>query len=171
MRVGFIIGHHEKSKGAYSETLKSSEWDLFRGLESQLSQIGKVYYHNSAIGSYTQRCIDISKRIGKECDIIFALHFNAANKTANGCEAFHWHTNVKGKDVATKFVKYYTDKTGARSRGVKKYSDIKTERGAGEVYYPQSTVVLLEPFFGDNAEDCKKYSSKVFLDAIKESIK
>lgn len=171
MKIGFIIGHHEKSKGAYSETLKISEWDLFRSLESELNQIGKVYYHNSGIGSYTQRCVDIAKRIGKDCDVVFALHFNAANKAAHGCEAFHWHTNEKGKAIATKFVKHYTDKTKARSRGVKKYSDIKTERGAGEVYYPKATVVLLEPFFGDNEADCKKFDRKVFLEAIKESVK
>lgn len=166
LKKAFIIGHNELSKGAYSEHLDTTEWDLYKSLEKKLKSIGDVYYHNGNIGGYTARCIDISNRISDDYDVVFALHFNMFNGVANGCEAFHWHSNTKGKDYARQFVDGYCDKTGTKSRGVKSYSK-KTERGAGEVFYPKMTAVLLEPFFGDNIDDCNKWNPDIFIEVLK----
>lgn len=178
MKVAFIIGHNEKDKGFYSETLDKYEWDLYNGMRNVLECIGEVYTHDSSINSYTKRCKDISKRIGSGYDLIIALHFNAFNTVANGCEAFYWHSNKDGFNYADKFVKGYCTLTGSRPRGAKPYDWIvkkeegkedikKLPKGAGEVYYTKSTTILLEPFFGDNKEDCERFCVDKFIKSIK----
>ncbi len=166
MKVAFIIGHNEKDKGFYSETLKKSEWDLYNSMRSSLECIGDVYTHDSSINSYTKRCKDISNRIGSGYDLIIALHFNAFNTVANGCEAFYWHSNKDGQKYAERFVKGYCMLTGVRPRGAKPY-EASTQRGAGEVYYLKNTAILLEPFFGDNKEDCEKFCIDKLIKAIR----
>lgn len=166
MKVAFIIGHNEKDKGAYSQYLNTTEWDLYSSMKNELNCIGDVYVHDKTINSYTQRCINISKRIGDKYDLVIALHFNSFNTVANGCEAFYWHSNKDGFNYAKKFVKGYCTLTGSRPRGAKPY-ETKTQRGAGEVYYPKNTAILLEPFFGDNKEDCERFCVDKFLQAIK----
>ena len=166
MKVAFIIGHNEKDKGSYSKYLNTTEWDLYNSMKNDLKCIGDVYVHDKTIKSYTKRCIDISNRIGDKYDLVIALHFNAFNTVANGCEAFYWHSNKDGFNYAKKFVKGYCMFTGSRPRGAKPYES-KTERGAGEVYYPKNTAILLEPFFGDNKEDCEKFCVDKLLKAIK----
>ena len=170
MKVAFIIGHNEKDKGFYSEHLNSTEWDLYNSMRSSLECIGEVYIHDSSINSYTQRCIDISNRIGDKYDLVIALHFNAFNTVANGCEAFYWYSNKDGQKYAQRFVKGYCMLTGTRPRGAKAYnfnSKGELPRGAGEVYYPKNTAILLEPFFGDNKEDCERFCVDKFLQAIR----
>src|SRR5690554_6981960 len=166
MKVAFIIGHNEKDKGSYSKHLNTTEWDLYNSMKNDLECIGHVYTHDSSINSYTQRCIDISNRIGDKYDLVIALHFNSFNTIANGCEAFYWHSNKDGFNYASKFVKGYCVLTGSRPRGAKEYKS-NTERGAGEVYYPKNTAILLEPFFGDNKEDCERFCVDKFIKSIK----
>lgn len=169
MKVAFIIGHNQNDKGLFSEHLKCAEWDFYTQLSPRLETIGDIYIHDSGITSYTQRCKDISERIGTKYDVVFALHFNGFNGSANGCEAFYWHTNGQSKDIAHSFVHKFTESTGISLRGAKKYTS-KNERGAGEVYYPRASAILLEPFFGDNQEDCDKFDACKFIDAIRESL-
>ena len=166
MKVAFIIGHNEKDKGFYSQHLNITEWDLYNSMRSSLECIGEVYTHDSSINSYTKRCIDISNRIGDKYDLAIALHFNSFNTVANGCEAFYWHSNKDGFNYAKKFVKGYCMLTGTRPRGAKAY-ETPTQRGAGEVYYPKNTAILLEPFFGDNKEDCDRFCVDKFIKAIR----
>lgn len=170
MKVAFIIGHNEKEKGFYSPHLKISEWDFYTDMVNDLECLGHVYRHNPNIKSYTQRCIEISERIGRDYDLIISLHFNSFNKVVNGCEAFYWYSNTDGFTYAKKFVDSYCKLTGSRPRGAKAYnfnSKGKLPRGAGEVYYTKSTTILLEPFFGDNKEDCERFDKDKFIKAIK----
>ena len=181
MKVAFIIGHNEKEKGFYSPHLKVSEWDFYTSMVNDLECLGHVYRHNPNIKSYTQRCIEISERIGRDYDLIISLHFNAFNTVANGCEAFYWHSNNGGFKYAKKFVDSYCMLTGSRPRGAKEYNweIVKKEgeedkgklpRGAGEVYYTKSTTILIEPFFGDNKEDCERFDKDKFIKSIKNVI-
>lgn len=169
MKVAFIIGHNESDKGAFSKPLNVSEWDLYKSLESDLKTIGDVFYHDKSIKGYVQRCKEISSRIGKGYDLIVALHFNSFNGSANGCEAFYRHSNIKGYVYAKKFVDTFTKSTGISVRGVKPYVS-ETVRGAGEVFYPKSTAILLEPFFGDNVNDCEKFDKCKFIMALRAMV-
>ena len=155
MRVAFIIGHHEKGKGFYSPHLETTEYELYRSLECELEEIGDVYKHDPSIIGYTTRCKEISKRIGDKYDIIVALHFNSGGGKG-GTEVFYWHTNRVGRQIAKFISEEYSKDLGIINRGAKPYTK-STERGAAEVFYPKGTVVLFEPFFGDNEKDCSKW--------------
>lgn len=173
MKIAFAIGHNESDKGSYSPFLDKSEWDLFNEMRNDLECIGDVWTHDKSIKSYTERCKDISERIGSGYDLTIFLHFNSFNGVANGCEAFYWHSNKDAFYRARMFVDVYSDSTKTSPRGAKPYEKVsgKLPRGAGEVYYAKSTAILLEPFFGDNKEDCEKFDKVKFIHAIKEMIK
>lgn len=168
MKIAFVIGHHKLSKGAFSKYLNKYEYDLYKGFECELSKYGDVFYHNSLIPSYTARQKAMSKRT-KQYDLVFELHFNAANGLANGCEALYYFENKKTKHIARNFCKEYTRLTGTKNRGEKALYN-KNQRGFGFVFHQKTDAIILEPFFGDNHSDCLKFYINYFIKAIKFSI-
>ena len=162
MKIAFIIGHNEKNKGFYSPHLKISEWDFYNGISCELEEIGDVFLHDPTINSYTNRCKDISERIGNNYDLTIALHFNSFNTTVSGTECFYWHNNEATKEIAEYLSSEYSKKVNSNNRGAKGFDSL-ADRGAGEVYYPKTNAILFEPFFGDNKEDCEKWNQRVFL--------
>lgn len=167
MNKAIIIGHHSKGKGAYSQHFKMSEWDLYKSFEGKLNEVGDVFLHNPNIVSYTGRCKDISERIGSSYDIVLALHFNKFNEKVGGCEVWHWHKNEKGRKVAKLICDKIESSMGISNRGAKKIESHR-QRGGGEVFYPKTTSLLVEPFFGDCEEDCKKFDIDKFVETLKE---
>lgn len=159
--IAFIIGHDEKSQGAYSECFEKSEFQFYKELESDLKEIGDVYFHDSKIGSYSSRMIDTANRIHGNYRLVIALHFNAFNGKAKGCEALY----ITAQNEAVNFCHHYTQLTGASNRGAKKLN--RNSRGFLEIYYPKYPAILLEPFFGDNPTDCKLFDKDKFIQAIK----
>ena len=164
-----IIGHHATDKGAWSKYLNKSEWDFFSLMTRDLEEkVGKVFFHNPRIPGYRERMQDTAKIIDiYNPDLIFALHFNAFNGLANGCEAFYFHTNETGKSYAQNFCREINLKMAINNRGAKPMKDID-QRGYYEVYYPKATTLLLEPFFGDNASDCDRFDSRQFIQILSE---
>jgi len=160
----FIIGHHEKAKGAFSTILNTTEWDLFKSMESELSKLGDVYTHNPNISSYTQRVQETANRINqKNYTMVVALHFNMFNGVANGCEALF--VSDKGRQLAVNFCTHYTKLTGANNRGAKQLSS--GQNGYGEIFNPKATAILIEPFFGDNARDCQLFTKEKLIESLK----
>ncbi|QIG62342.1 N-acetylmuramoyl-L-alanine amidase [Tenacibaculum phage JQ] len=168
MRVAFVIGHHKISKGAFSKYLNRYEFDLFKGFECELKEIGDVFYHNSLIPSYTARQKATAKKT-KDYDLVFELHFNASNGLGNGCEALYYFTNKNTKKVAETFCNAYTHYTNTKNRGAKPLYN-KKQRGFGFVNEQKTDTVLLEPFFGDNHMDCLKFNINDFIKSIKHAI-
>ena len=162
MRIAFIIGHNEKRQGYYSDHLETSEWDFYKGISCELEEIGDVFFHDPTINSYTERCKDISERIGTDYDLTIALHFNSYDTNVGGTECFYWHTNETTKKISEYLSSEYSRKVGSNNRGAKGFDSVN-DRGAGEIYYPKVDAVLFEPFFGDNKEDCEKWNQRVFM--------
>ena len=162
MKIAFIIGHNEKRQGHFSEHLDTFEWDFYNGISCELEEIGDVFLHDPKINSYTNRCKDISERIGDDYDLTIALHFNSFNTKVGGTECFYWHTNETTKKISEYLSSEFSRKVGSNNRGAKPINSVG-ERGAGEVYYPKTNAILFEPFFGDNKEDCEKWNQRVFL--------
>lgn len=166
-KKAFIIGHHEKSKGAYSDTLETSEWDFYKSMEEDLKEIGDVFTHNSDILSYTQRCIETGKRVGDDYDMVICLHFNSvSNEEANGVECLYYGSNKKGKYLSKLFNSNMSRDMGYKNRGIKPILR-DNQRGFGELYYVKPTAILIEPFFGSNKEDCERFDKTKFLEILK----
>jgi len=167
MGIAFVIGHTPYSKGAFSKYFNSSEWDFYNKYFTKINSVGNVFVHDNDLG-YTSRQKEMAKKT-KDFDIVFELHFNASNGTANGCEALHYHLNETAEKISEVFCEDYTRQTGAKNRGAKKLSN-SGDRGYGFVSCQKPTAIILEPFFGDNIEDCKKFDIDVFISSIKYAI-
>lgn len=157
MKVAVVIGHHERSKGAYSHHLGVSEWDFYNMVVDCINV--DVYRHNHNIKGYTLRVRDTARKLNeKDYDLIISLHFNASdNPRANGCETLYYFDSRKGRDYAKRFSDLVHNRTGikVRNNGLKALTQ-KRDRGFAMVYYPKAPVILIEPFFGSNSNDCEK---------------
>ena len=163
MKKAFIIGHNEKSQGAYSEILKVTEWGLYKSLTPELSELGDVYIHDASIGGYTARMKDTASKINtQDYDLVVALHFNMFNGKASGCEALF--ISEKGRVFGSNFCHYYTESTGAKNRGAKKVE--KGGRGFEEIFNPKAPAILIEPFFGDSESDCKLFNKEKLIESL-----
>jgi N-acetylmuramoyl-L-alanine amidase len=154
MKIGLVIGHTGLSGGAYSNTLKSNEFNynlkVANIIKKVLPEI-EVFTHQSYNLGYKAMCKATSKKLDK-FDVVFELHFNASNGKANGTEALYYFENRKGRELATRFVSLYCSTFRSKSRGAKALVNDK-QRGFWAVFYPKPTTLILEPFFGDNPKD------------------
>jgi len=167
-KIAFVIGHHRFSKGAYSEYYGLREYDFYKQFEDTLKMYGDVFYHNPLKG-YNSRQKAMAKRT-KDYDIVFELHFNAANGNAEGCEALYWYNNLKTKAICEKFCEEYTKEfPRTPNRGAKALSS-KSQRGYGFVYHQKAPAIILEPFFGDNEGDSIAFSIRKMIVAIIKSV-
>ena len=177
MKIAFVIGHHKKSKGAFSEYLGMSEWDFYNKVMDCFNE-ANIFYHDSNIIGYTNRVRNTASKLNKfPFDLVIELHFNSAHYTANGCETLYYFKSVKGKEYAKKFSDVVHRETGIKLRngGLKALVN-KNDRGFGAVYYPKAPTILIEPFFGSNALDCAKIENhkkmaeilKIYVEEIKK---
>ena len=158
MRIAFVLGHHEKSKGAYSNYFCMAEWDFYNKVIDELGCVD-TFYHDSDINRYTSRIKSTANKINKvNYDLVIELHFNSAVHTsANGCETLYYYRSIKSKEYASLFSHIVTKETSIKSRngGVKALTN-KNDRGFASVYYTKAPTILIEPFFGSNDDDCEK---------------
>lgn len=165
-KVAFVIGHTAKDGGAFSRLLKTNEFDLFNSLYFELKTLGDVFTHDPKIDSYTKRQTDTSKKT-VSYDIVFELHFNASGTgKVQGCEALYFVNSKSGEELAEDFCKIWSLKSGIPNRFAKEID--KGGRGYGFLQKTKGTAVILEPFFGDNFDDCKKWNKERFIDTLKE---
>lgn len=168
MRAAIVIGHTNLSKGAFSDFFGVREYDFWKRFECELRSVGSVFYHNSLIKGYNSRQIEMASK-NMDYDIVFEVHFNAANKQADGCEALYYKGNDKTKHISNFFCLEYSGLSNVKNRGVKPLSS-SSQRGFGFVYHQKTNAIILEPFFGDNHKDCSKFEISNFITAIKKSI-
>lgn len=168
MKVAIVIGHHKLGKGAYSKYFGLKEYDFYKRYQEQLKKYGDVFFHNYLLRGYNTRQKSMAKKTA-DYDLVFELHFNSSDGDASGCEALYYYRNKKTLKLAKVFCETYTDITGTRNRGAKPLvSD--AQRGFGFVYHQKPSAILLEPFFGDNIEDCKAFDINIFLRALDATI-
>ncbi|OED36619.1 hypothetical protein AB832_05565 [Flavobacteriaceae bacterium (ex Bugula neritina AB1)] len=159
MKVAVVIGHHLRSKGAYSKHLKVSEWDFYNKVVDLMRTCPDVYRHNTLIPGYTSRIKNTALQLNKQnYDLVISLHFNAAGDArANGCETLYYFSSKRGKDYAKAFSDKVHEWTNIKVRngGLKALTN-KKDRGFAMVYYPKAPTILIEPFFGTNYQDCAR---------------
>lgn len=154
MNIAFILGHHERAKGKFSKHLKMSEWDFYNEVMSHIPD-AKIFYHNPNTNGYLNRQIETAKKLDSvNFDLVIEMHFNSFNTKATGVETFYFHKSIKGKKYAEKFNEVCVRWTGLRLRGAKPLSNHKQD-GYGFVQSNKHPSILIEPFFGDNIQDCE----------------
>lgn len=162
-KIALIIGHTKnKDKGAYSETLKQTEFDYNLQVAEALKSIKPEMFdiHIHEIQDYYQRQKGMAYKLNqKSYDLVIEMHFNAASPTAHGTETLYYFNSIKGKKYAEIMSKQISDDFSTKLRGVNGAKALvnKNDRGYWFVYLPKAPAIMLEPFFGSNSEESEKF--------------
>lgn len=161
MKIAVVVGHHEKSKGAYSKYFKMREFDFYSKVAALLNDVD-VYFYDPNISGYVTRVKTLAAQLNKiPYNLIIELHFNHFfDPSANGCETLYYFKSKNGKYYARLFSEVLNDYTGIKLRngGLKALAN-RRDRGFHAVFQPKAPVILIEPFFGSNKSDCDKIES------------
>ena len=169
VKVAFVIGHHEESKGAYSKYLRASEFDFWDDFSSDyLLDFGDCFTHFSEL-SYTGRQIETAK-LTKSYDLVFELHFNSVNDpVVNGSECLVYKGNSLMYEVGQFYIDEMHKNMSYKKREVKELSNIR-QRGFEFLKRTKNDAIILEPFFGSNKEDCLKFNGELYKKVIDRMI-
>ncbi len=163
--VAIIVGHDYFREGAYSSILEMSEYTYnLRAAKAS----GFDFYLHKPNTSYKRKMFATYKDL-HHYDLTIELHFNAAIPQANGVECMYFHTNKVGYVYAEKFCTFMSNRYDLRNRGAKPLSN-NNQRGYWAVASGRPTGLLVEPFFGTNAEankfKCPEEYGKVLAEFV-----
>lgn len=158
-KIAIVIGHTQDSQGACSEYGIPCEWTYNTKVASYLEDVADVYFHDTYRYGYSKMIEKTSAELNKHnYELVLLLHYNSANPSAKGTEVLFYHSNEKGKELAKDLCNRVCKAFGTQNRGAKGVD--RHERGGYALYKPKATTLLIEPFFGSNAEDVKKFKGK-----------
>lgn len=179
-KVALIIGHNQRSKGAYS-IIVGSEYDYWKRIAEKIkTEIPLVVdvYERKPNQYYKREMFEVLEELNKnDYKFCMELHFNAASEQANGCECLVYYKNNEAKELATNFMAKLQNIFGSKIRGnhgIIEIQDSKTRGGYG-ICNSKDTYILVEPFFGSNNDESLKFSVEkdvvdLFVNFIKENI-
>lgn len=172
MKTAVVIGHIPSAQGATSshlETNQVTEFSYFKDFaETHLIDICDVFVHEDIKGYDTRQKVMAERT--KDYDLVLELHYNSFNTRAQGVEALYYYKNEKTKLIAQKFSELVNQKMGIKIRGNKGAVGLSKGNGYGFVKNMKGWALVLEPFFGDNLNDCKKFNKQLFKQVIIETI-
>ena len=181
-KVALIIGHNDRSRGAYSQILLSEFKYWKRIAEKIKTEIPGLIdiYERKPNKAYIPEMNEVLKELNKnDYGFCLELHFNSSlNRDANGCECLIYKGNEKAKELATNFMARLQNVFGSKIRsnhGIIEVND-SNKRGAYGICKSKDTYILLEPFFGSNQDESLKFSVEgdvvdLFVGFIKNNIK
>lgn len=158
-RVGIIVGHTKKAQGAVSQcgvteyvyNSEIAERMLHFNAKDKI-QFFKIFRDGVGIAGAYRKCIQL------KCDAVIELHFNAFNGHATGTETL-CSTNKDDISFAEMVQDEIVLELGLKDRYVK--SIPRSGRGGVNVYsFPTGVNCLVEPGFGDNADDFRVMQNK-----------
>lgn len=180
-KVALVIGHNNRSKGAYS-SIVGSEYDYWKRIAEKIkAEIPALVdvYERKPNKAYVPEMNEVLKELNKnDYKFCIELHFNsAASEQANGCECLVYYKNNEAKELVTNFMAKLQNIFGSKIRGnhgIIEIEDSKIRGGYG-ICNSKDTYILVEPFFGSNNDESLKFSIEkdvvdLFVNFIKENI-
>ena len=162
-KVAIVVGHDKIEQGAFSNLLKQSEFAYHTEVAKHLQF---DIYNRPTSGNYYQKMVALSNEINaKDYDLVIELHYNSFNGVANGCEALYFNGSNVGKRYAEVFCAEVVKEYGSVNRGAKPIGK-QNERGFWFLKLMDKPALILEPFFGDNAEALKFKDHKKYAELI-----
>ena len=168
MDVALVIGHHPDAQGATLELEGESvtEWELWAPFARELDKTLPV---ESTVVKRPSRQPDSELAAAVNhtgADVAIELHFNAAQRSASGCEMLHYPKSTEGRALAKLLQEKTVSALGNRSRGVD---------ARGDLLFLEKTVmpaVICEPFFGSNPGGAFRALTRLpsLLDAYRTAI-
>lgn len=179
MKAAICVGHSRSGDSGAESAGGVSEWNynvpVGELVAAELRSHGievllLTDYKGSGYGAAMDWVASELDRFGADCAL--ELHFNAANKTAQGFEYLYWHSSTNGKKLAQALLDAHALTFNSFNRGIKGKNS--GDRGALFLSKPACPSVICEPFFGDNPDEWARYSSEdaqkalagVYADAV-----
>jgi len=156
MKLGIVVGHTDKEKGAGMTAFPYiQEYEFNTLLAAYIEIFAEKMTFETNIFFRDNRGIELTyKEVARwGADVSVELHFNSFNGTANGCLTLHGEfpeANLFAHLVHTEIQKVMEH----RDRGIKLVT--KKGRGGRNVNSAPIPQILVEPFFGSNLQDSKK---------------
>ena len=178
-KVAILVGHNSSQQGAYSKDLEMTEWEYNKLVANYLkekdSETYDVYFRQ-AHQSYRKQMQEVLDVINKQnYDLVVELHFNShTTNTAEGSTGIHYKENSKTKEYLHIFQDMLKRIWGIVKRPLIPItlSDINSVNGAYGILKSKADYVLLEPFFGSNEREARKFKSYLqYGDTLDKSIK
>lgn len=151
MKIYLSPSMQEKNigKGTYG-TEEQRMNDIADVLQKLLIDAGYTVYRNKPEMTLEQ-CVKDSN--SKQVDLHLALHSNASNGTARGCEIYCHKFNTFGHEIAKTLYKHLEELTPVVDRGVKQgFNFYGQGKHMYELAYTSAPAVLIEIDFHDNIE-------------------
>lgn len=183
IKVALVVGHSERSKGAYSAMCNVHEWSYNNTIAMQVHTL--LYGHDRIKPVIVYRKKGLRGLVWKlnwvlRPDLIVSLHLNSfGNPQANGTEVLHYHKSPVSRRIACIFEEAIQKVMGTRDRSGENTGKAVTEedRGGYLLCYTKAKAVLVEPFFMSNLVEMHKglavlddgTLARAYADAVKTS--
>lgn len=161
MKLGIVVGHNNKARGATRVLDGVPEWDWNKDLANRIRMHAprevEIFYRPPGRGGI-QAAYAQADDWG--ADLTIELHFNSSSKaSATGTE-----TLSSGSPGSMRLCATIQDKMvsalGLRDRGIKiRTPNGKTalkRRGSASLFAGRAPAALIEPYFGSNTDDCRR---------------
>jgi hypothetical protein len=167
--VALLVSHDKFAKGAYSPFLDNYEYDVSFDLSVEIAREvrnrgGKAFVLTRATGNsmgFKQKILQIGQRLDKiKPRLGIEIHFSAAeSEEARGTEVlFGEHANPQLREIAEELGDESAKILGTRFRDARRVT--LEDRAGYIVNRPNTPTLLLELFFGSNAQDSSQFQEK-----------
>jgi len=169
--ICLVIGHTNKSKGAYNKNLGISEYALNKQEAISVHRLLNEQGIRSVV-IHRKELKDLPAQINKHSpNFIISFHHNSFSETATGSETLYYHNSTKGKHLAGIIQKKTVSVLGYKDRGIRPKGS--EDRGGFLLKYTNAPCIILEPCFLSNTKELKDFLLKQnsYIRAIAEGIK
>ena len=178
-KVAILVGHNSSQQGAFSKELNMTEWQYNKEVANYLHEKdGEMYdvYFRQPHQSYRKQMQDVLDVINRKYyDLVVELHFNShSDAQAQGSTGLHYKANSKVVEYLHLFQDMLKRIWGVVKRPLIPITkeDLNRVNGAYGILKSKADYVLLEPFFGSNQEEARKFRSYLqYADTLDKSIK
>jgi len=170
MKIAIVVGHNVKAQGAIRCTDKRTEFDWNSELAGLIwdhdPEAIKVFHRQSGGGYSAEIDRVYAQTDAWGADVTVELHFNGSgNPAAEGCLMLS--SGTKGSLALSRAMQAECLAVMQnRDRGVRILG--RKDRGGRSLWQGRAPAVLIEPYFGSNAEDCVRSHNR--MDQLAEAI-
>ena len=161
-KVALVIGHNERSKGAYSKILNQSEFDYYSDIATLISQANQTMdiYLRKPNKGYIQEMIPVVQSINLHgYDFVLELHFNSvSDPQVAGALCLAHQKSFKGQRIAKLFLNKLCKEYSLKNKGIINITQ-SNQRGGFGICKTNCPYILIEPFFAGNKE-AEKFKDK-----------
>ena len=155
MKAALVIGHTKNSPGACNSAYDICEFEFNDRLVQKIDCLIDERCEVEVVYRDTYNLLP--NKINKlNPDFVVCFHANAFDTKIVGAETLYYYKSKKGKRIAEVFQSKLVDTLNLYDRGIRPKSS--EQRGGYVLKHTNAPCIILEPFFIDNDDECKRMS-------------